>query len=195
MAPGACARCAEPGDFRRGPCPRCRARPPPFIKTVSPFTHLGPVAHAIHLMKYEDRPELARPLGRELARECAKALEGAPMEVCAIPLHRKRFYERGFDQAELIAHVFARASGRRHLPSLLERTKATSRQVGLREVERERNMHGAFTASSRAQGRSLLLVDDVFTTGATARAAAAALKASGAKEVWVVTVARACLDP
>ncbi len=186
-SPG-CQRCAEPGTFALDLCPRCDLRPPPFTRVLSPFSHLGAISRAIHLFKYEDRPELAAPLGRLLVQFVGESLGDAA--VCAIPLHTRRFRERKYDQAHLLAVEVARAAGLEYLPHALERTRATARQVGLEEAAREANVKDAFRARD-VTGRSLLLVDDVFTTGATARAAASALLAAGASEIRVLTVARA----
>lgn len=185
-----CGTCAEPGSFGRHACPRCVLRPPPFTRVVAPFSHDGAVARAIHLYKYEDRPELAAPLARLTWQALSPSLAHAPPAVVAVPLHAARFRERKYDQAHLLAVELARLGGGEYLPRALERIRATARQVGLEEAAREQNVSGAFAARG-VEGRRLLLVDDVFTTGATARAAASALRDAGAAEVWVLTVARA----
>ncbi|MHB8879108.1 MAG: ComF family protein [Myxococcaceae bacterium] len=192
--PSRCARCSEPGAFPGGVCPRCVARPPNFGSAFAPFAHGGPVAKAIHRFKYEDRPELARPLAALLAAEAMAFLaEATGAALCAIPLHEKRFRERRYDQAQLLCGELARRLKREVLPEALERVRETSRQVGRTDEEREQNVQGAFCARAELGGRRLLLVDDVFTTGATARAAAGALLARGAAEVKVLTLARANL--
>ncbi len=185
-----CRRCAEPGDFADATCPRCAARPPPFEAAFAPFAHEGPVARAIHRFKYEDHPELAAPLALLLASEAATFLAAAPGELCALPLHRLRLRSRKYDQAELLAGELARRTGRVRI-ELLNRNRATERQVGLTEAARDANVRGAFVASPECAGRDLILVDDVFTTGATARAAAEALLQAGARSVRVLTLARA----
>lgn len=184
-----CARCSEPIDPPSVECERCRARPPPFDSAFAPFVHEGPVAHAIHLFKYEDQPQLARPLASLLALQL-RARPSRDALVSAIPLHAQRYAERRYDQAELLAAELAR---RLELPSrsTLERVRRTQRQVGLDETAREQNVAGAFQARASLDGARILLVDDVFTTGATARAASRALKDAGAREVHVVTLARA----
>jgi ComF family protein len=191
LPPACCRTCAEPGAFPGGACPRCRAAPPPFSRGWAPFAHEGPVARAIHRFKYEDHPELAAPLGELLAGEARAFLGRAPEHVVALPLHTRRYHSRKYDQAQLLAGTLARATGREAPVGWLTRSRETQRQVGLSEAERAHNVADAFTASAAAKGREVLLVDDVFTTGATARAAAFALREAGAVRVEVLTVARA----
>lgn len=188
-----CPRCAEPGELAAGrACSRCEVRPPPFERTFAPFTHGGAVARAIHQYKYEDHPELARPLGQLLAIEARAFLAQLPANcgVAAIPLHRSRLASRRYDQAELLAGEVARHSKRARLDAL-ERTKSTERQVGLSEAARDANLSGAFKARGGLEGLEVILVDDVFTTGATARAAAFALRGAGVTRVFIITLARA----
>ena len=185
-----CQSCAEPGDFESDHCPRCELRPPPFSRVFAPFLHHGPIARAIHQFKYEDHPELAPALAALVIREAQAFLGGAPKNVCAIPLHRKRLWRRKYDQAQLLSYEVARRTQRQHA-QCLRRSRDTRRQVGLTETQREQNVAGSFEALTDLAGASLLLVDDVFTTGATARSAALALRAAGAKEVQVLAIARA----
>lgn len=187
-----CAHCSEPGDFPRSRCPRCAARPPSFSRAFAPFLHEGAIARAIHRFKYEDHPELARPLGELLARE-SRLEPGAPLLISPIPLHQRRFRERKYDQAALLAVELAKRSPLWKFSELLERVRETQRQVGLSDQGREANLAGAFAARQPLSGEPVLLLDDVLTTGATARAAASALLSAGASEVSVLTLARARL--
>lgn len=183
-----CVRCAEPGAFDGGVCERCRAGAP-WFKAWAPFEHEGAVARAIHRFKYEDRSDLSRPLGLLLAFG-ARGVE-LPGVVVPLPLHDARFRERKYDQAALLAQVFARETQRPLEPGWLARVKATSRQVGLSEAKREANVRDAFEASPAVQGKDVLLLDDVLTSGATAREATRALLSKGAVRVCVLTLARA----
>ena len=191
LPPSCCRTCAEPGTFVSGRCPRCHLNPPPFARAWAPFAHEGPVARAIHRFKYEDHPELAAPLAELLAEEACSFLSRAPTLLVALPLHTRRFRERRYDQTQLLASALARLTGRRAPVGLLTRARETQRQVGLSEAERAGNVAEAFTASPLVEGQSLLLIDDVFTTGATTRAAALALRETGAEHLEVLTIARA----
>jgi ComF family protein len=172
-------------------CPRCHLHPPPFTRAWAPFAHEGPVARAIHRFKYEDHPELAEPLAELLADEARSFLSRAPTLLVALPLHTRRFRERRYDQTQLLASALARATGRSAPGGLLTRVRETRRQVGLSEAERAGNVAEAFTATPSVGGQALLLIDDVFTTGATTRAAAEALLQAGAEHLEVLTLARA----
>ncbi len=187
----ACSRCSEPGAHPGGLCPRCAARPPRFSRAFAPLEHEGAVARAIERFKYENHPELARPLGALLTRASSRFLAAAPQAVVPLPLHAARYRERGYDQTALLAVEVARLSKRALRDDALTRVRATGRQVGHSDDERSANVAGAFAASPGVKGLKLLLVDDVLTTGATANEAAAALLAAGAAEVQVLTLARA----
>jgi ComF family protein len=157
--------------------------------------HTGPLARAVHRFKYEGHSALALPLARALAAEAAPWLEALqrlhpPPALVPIPLHRRRLLRRGYDQAALLARAFARATGLPLCP-VLRRIRPTRRQVGLTEAERTENLHRAFAVTGPLPDAPLLLVDDVLTTGATARAASDALREAGARWVYVLTLARA----
>lgn len=189
-----CSTCGEPGNFPASSCLRCQKKPPPFSRAYAPFVHGGPLAHAIHLFKYEDRPDLVRPLVQLALSAAARFLNTAPFVVCAVPLHFQRARQRLYDQGALLAAEIAKRTGREHRSGALVRARATKRQVGLSETEREANVKDAFQAPRPLEGLSFLLVDDVLTTGATARAASQALMNAGAKEVQVFAVARAAVS-
>lgn len=185
-----CPTCTEP---LREPelCRRCRLHPPPFTRAYSAFLHQGAIAQAIYRFKYGDRPELAAGLAALLSREAEEFLRAAPFTLCPLPLHPRRFRARTYDQASLLAACLARITARQLEHRALRRVRSTRPQVGLDEVAREENVRSAFVASSRVANRRVLLLDDVFTTGATAREASTALLEAGALEVQVLTLARA----
>lgn len=189
-----CAICGERAADGRTLCVRCHTSPPPFARASAAFVHGGAVAKALHAFKYRDRPELAAPLAALVVARCQRFLKDAPDAVCALPLHRSRLHERRYDQAQLLARELASRTERRFLAAALERTRSTAPQVALGGAERADNVAGAFQGGEGLEGARVLLVDDVFTTGATARAAVAALREAGVREAWVLTVARAAAD-
>jgi ComF family protein len=186
-----CPQCGEP-DGRGRRCGRCRARRPPFTSSFAAFIHEGPLARAVHRFKYEGHSELGVPLGQALAGAAGPWLSALPSpELVPIPLHVTRLRRRGYDQTGLLTRTLARATRLPLRADALKRTRATLRQVGLSEAQRTLNVAGAFRASPIVAGRTIVLVDDVVTTGATARAAAEPLLRAGALAVHVLTLARA----
>lgn len=197
LPPYRCPRCAGPlplpgrrAGVAAASCPDCAADPPPFCGVRVPFTHGGAAAEAVHRLKYRGRREVARALGPLLAT--AARPDRAAIEVVApIPLHASRRRERGFDQAALLARALARELGLPYRGDLLRRERPNPHQVGLDRLARQRNLAGAFRAAGPADGLRVALVDDVITTGATARAAAKALADAGAAEIRLVALTRA----
>jgi ComF family protein len=186
--PPGCVRCGLPGPELL--CGTCRADPPAFDAVRAGALFGGPVADAIHRLKYGNRPSLARPLGAWLAAIAPPAPGAA---IVSVPLARGRRIERGYDQAALLADAVARAAGARRsrVRGALLRVRETPPQVGRTRAERSRNVAGAFEASRALSGRDVVLVDDVVTTGATADAASRAAKDAGARSVTVLALARA----
>ena len=160
----------------------------------------------IHALKYERITPAARRLGRMLASAIAQLHGEAPGEmlVIPVPLHRRRAAERGFNQTRLLARHALEALRRMHPEwrltlasrTLVVRTRNTESQAGLSPRQRRINLRRAFrvTAPEAIAGKHVLVVDDILTTGATARAAALALRQAGAESVWVATLARARRD-
>jgi ComF family protein len=174
--------------------PEAMAHPPVFsrARAVARFED-GPVRQLVHRLKYADRLELAKPLGRWMARAGAELLAEADLLV-PVPLHRRRLFLRRFNQANALAQAISAESGVPVDPFLLQRVKPTAPQVGLSRPQRAANMQGAFNVPQalriRAEGRALVLVDDVMTSGATLNAAARALLRAGAARVDVVVFAQ-----
>ena len=170
------------------------AHPPVFrrARAVVRFAD-GPERLLVHRLKYGDRTELARPLGRWMARSGAELVADADL-IIPVPLHRLRLLKRRFNQAAALASEIARATGVRCDPLVLRRVKATASQVGMTRSQRQDNMQGAFRVADagrlQVEGRTLLLVDDVLTTGATLNAAARALLRAGAQAVDVLVFAQ-----
>lgn len=201
LHPPFCPRCGRPfwGTATAHPpshlCQGCRARPPQYLLARSAviYERDDPLREFLLLFKYGRRITLGGHLGRLMA-ERAEDLFGheAIDAVVPVPLHRTRERERGFNQADILARVLARRLRRPVLRKTVERIRSTPPQAG-KPRERARNVRGAFAVRRPEEiaGRSLLLVDDVLTTGATVNECAKVLMKAGARPVLVYTLARA----
>jgi ComF family protein len=172
-------------------CHGCRAKPPLFDQALAIGHFEGPLREAIHQYKYRPCRALGRPLGQWMADKI-RLIADIDM-VIPIPLHRTRLKQRGFNQALLLADCVSKCH---HLPlsyDNLLRVRPTRPQVELCEAERIKNVAGAFALCqpSLLVDKSLLLVDDVFTTGATMHECASVLKGAGARRVTALTLSRA----
>ncbi|SBV33963.1 putative amidophosphoribosyltransferase [uncultured Sphingopyxis sp.] len=198
----ACAHCSIPlpevvpgGEIA---CGACLAQPPPFEGAPAALAY-GPVARTVALrLKYGRRTGHARLMARLMARRLALLGDIDAILLVPVPLHRWRLWSRGFNQAALLANELARLTGVRRDHHLLRRVKSTASLRGKGRKERERIVAGAFALASdaraRAAGRHLVLIDDVHASGATLRAAARALRRSGAARVSALTWARVVPD-
>jgi ComF family protein len=184
-----CRRCGAELDSPRASC-GCKGRLRALSRLRSAVAYEGPVESAVHRFKYQGWRRLAAPLAQLLAERVV--VEGlASSMVVAVPLHPDRHRQRGFNQAELLACELRRRLDLREPPGRLARIRATVPQVGNDRLHRWQNVRDAFAwRGFGLDGRSLMVVDDVATTGATLEACAAALKAAGAGPVIGVTVAR-----
>src|SRR4051794_12779588 len=191
---GACPTCALP---REGDSCRCAADPFPFSQARAAFAYGAAVSDALLRFKHGGRLDLARPLGRSLWPALEPLLEGADA-VLPVPLHPRRLRARGFNQALELTSA-ARAAVGRGTPwpplwvDALRRIRDTPVLGRLSPRERRALVAGAFTvpAPARVQGKVLLVIDDVMTTGATLAGCAQVLRAAGAVEVRVASFARA----
>ncbi len=194
-----CRVCGEPFDplAQAAPtCLRCRSGRRAFTRARAAAYYAGPLVQAIYRFKYYGQMVLGRPLGRlmveALERGPAAELEVEKVDlVCPVPLHPSRLRERGFNQSALLAEEVAEA---RSLPvrPLLARVRPTLPQVDLPPSSRRANVHNAFAPRLQEEiaGKRVLLVDDLFTTGATLTECARALRRGEAAEVKVLTLAR-----
>jgi ComF family protein len=187
-----CRRCGVELEFTRKSC-GCAARLRALSRLRSAVAYEGPIELAVKRFKYDGWRRLAAPLALLLAERLVVEGLAAPW-VVAVPLHPSRQRHRGFNQAELLGRELRRRLGLGRPPGKLVRTRATPPQVGHDRLWRLENVRGAFAwRGADLAGRSVLIVDDVATTGATIEACAAALKASGSGSVTGATVARVIL--
>lgn len=181
-----CPQCLSP-RANGSPCAYCLEGGMAGIQAAyAPFHYHGIVQRLVVTLKFGMDEDAAEPLGRAMA-DCVRY---APVDALVpVPLHKARLRERGFNQAETLARIVEAQTGDPVLPAL-RRTINTRRQSSLLSpLRRERNVADAFEPIAPVDGLRLMLVDDVRTTGATARSCAAALLAAGAKEVYLLTAA------
>jgi ComF family protein len=175
-------------------CGDCQESQPVFSAARAALIYEGRCRDLIHAYKYRYKTYLRRPLAllaadslRDFVATCAPEL------MVPVPLHVRRLRERGFNQAVLLGEIWAREWNLPLYCDAMRRIRWTEPQINLTAAQRCDNVKGAFDVrdANAVKGRRVLLVDDVYTTGSTVKECAVALKAAGAREVTVVTVARA----
>lgn len=197
IAPRRCIACDAPGAFPT--CPGCgelgaSTAPTPIMDVPVRVAGVygGALANAIRRFKYAPRPDLAKPLASllaPLAEPFATRTGGAPITWVPVPLHPVRLAERGFNQSALLARYVARAAGGSTEPRALDRVRDTGHQARLGREQRAVNLRDAFVV--RRAPRRVGLIDDVVTTGATARSCVEALTGAGVEVSVIVALALA----
>ncbi len=195
-----CSQCSRllPHAFRSIPtslCPECGGGNACFDRTFIPTLYEGVMKKVIHLLKYSKKMGIMRSLEviiRNYLNFLSPFFPSIDL-VVPIPLQRKKFRERVFNHADLMAQVVATHLQSRLIKDNLKRTKATITQTSLDRKERRGNLRGAFTVGNRREfeAKDVLLVDDVYTTGTTVKEAAKVLKEVGVRKVYVFALARA----
>ena len=181
-----CPQCAEQTTHGER-CGACLTDPPHFDQTLAAFHYDFPADRIIHALKYGHQLAVANWLGHRLAA----LIEAGEQLIMPLPLHPERLRERGFNQSMEIARV---VGDQLNLPvdhCSLFRNRATPRQADLPLKERRKNVRGAFECTADMTGKSILLIDDVMTSGATLNECARVLKLHGAAYVTAVVAARA----
>lgn len=186
-----CKKCGTVLE-KSGVCIRCAKRLN-FKIARSPFMYDGIIKRLIHNFKYDNAKFLFKPLAKYMAN-CYKENNMKADVIVAIPLYKARFKKRGYNQAEKLAEEMSKII---NLPliSALERIKDTPSQTNLDFKERQRNIEGAFTVKDKSfEGKNVLLIDDVYTSGATMKEASKVLKQNGAKDIYIITLAHTKLE-
>ncbi|MBN9251311.1 MAG: amidophosphoribosyltransferase [Mesorhizobium sp. 61-13] len=169
------------------------ADPPPFERARASVIYGGVAREMVQGLKYRDRTDLAPWMAKWMMRTGGELVSEADL-IVPVPLHWRRFFKRKFNQSAELGRALSRQSGVPLVPDALKRVKLTRQQVGLERKEREDNVRGAFSVPPEREiaiaGRRVLLIDDVYTTGATVGAATKALRKGGAAAVDVLTFAR-----
>jgi len=185
-----CATCGRKTASAQQVCDACRRRPPRLRQVQAALAYDDPLKRVIHRLKYERMFALAAPLA-DLMLTAWPDWFGDFDALVPVPLHAERQRARGYNQSTLLAERLAARLGLVVAEELLQRTRYTPPQVGLNAAERLDNVRGAFTAATAGVvGRHILLIDDVYTTGATTLAAADALLLAGAGSVSAYCLAR-----
>lgn len=184
-----CRRCGVPfaGD---DVCGRCQWSPSPVDETIAPFKYAPPVSDAIHHLKYHRKLACGRDLGHLLARELETRSCWLPDVLVPVPLHWRRRLHRGFNQSLEIAQPVSRALDIPIDTRLVTRRVHTMPQIGLTPQRRRGNLQRAFQASPGSKPRSVAIVDEVVTSGATVSELAGCLRRSGVERILVWAIAR-----
>ncbi|HTY12752.1 MAG TPA: ComF family protein [Candidatus Omnitrophota bacterium] len=192
--PPRCQVCRGVGP--RSLCPDCESKvnylsPSAFVHSVTVYDDV--VKKAIHRFKFKKKLELSEPLGRMMVKYLSRHLNMSGIDlIVPVPLHRNRFTQRGFNQAEVLSHELTRHYGVPTVSGMLFRVKETAPQFDLPRAERFKNVRGAFEVKGKGmlKDRNVLLVDDIYTTGSTVSECTRVLKDGGARNVHVLTLSR-----
>ena len=191
LGPGGCEHCGLPLEATdAGLCAACLTRPPRLARIRAAVVYDDLTRGLVLRLKYGRKVALARTMARYMAPLVGDPRDG--LIIAPVPLHRRRLWQRGFNQAAFIAREVSRRAGGRYAPGLLRRVKRTPPLKGMSRLQRRRAVANAFRVAAGAElrGRVVVLVDDVYTTGSTANACARALQRAGAARVEFVSWAR-----
>jgi ComF family protein len=189
-----CLICAEPlaaANSGTRICGACLHDPPPFCRSFVPFRYAYPLDHLVRGLKFRNELACGRVLGQMFAGSLLARAQSLPEAIIPVPLARRRYRQRGYNQASELALAIRRATGVPVMSDVAIRQRETAEQAGLDRTARRRNLTGAFAAVAPLRARHVAIVDDVVTTGSTVRELAAVLRDAGAEEIEVWALARA----
>ena len=196
LHPPACSCCGRPFEHEIGPtglCGSCAAARPPFRRARAALRYEEGCRDLILRFKHADRTDSTPAFARWMIRAGAELIDDCEL-IAPVPLHWRRLFRRRYNQAALLSHRIAKEAVKRHAPDLLQRVRPTAGQGGLGRRARKERVVGAFKVKfswrDQVAGCNILLIDDVYTTGATVSACAEALLDSGARAVDVLTLAQ-----
>jgi len=172
-------------------CEKCRSNPPAYRMMRSWAVFDSPVQNALHTIKYGGNIGLGDMIALQMT-DYFHLLQWPVQAIIPVPLGKNRLKERGYNQTALVARPLAHEVGMEYIPQALRKTRETRSQVGLTASQRQENVHNAYQADPEiVKRRSILLMDDVATTGSTISACTESLLSAGAQDVYVLTIARA----
>ncbi|WP_457673864.1 double zinc ribbon domain-containing protein [Thiolapillus sp.] len=186
-----CPCCAAPLPSERATgslCGACSRKPPPFARIIAPWRYAEPLDGLLHGLKFHRKLAAGRLLGELLAEQIPPGPR--PTLLVPVPRHPRQLRKTGFNHCSEISLFLSRASGIPWSPWLLKKTRETATQHSLSRRERLDNLRGCFAFDNSSAHRHVAVIDDIVTTGATAREAARALKAAGVEKVEIWAVAR-----
>lgn len=196
LPPAYCSRCGSPFEARyesQHTCGKCLKKSPVYDRALAAGIYSDNLRRAVHAFKYEGRTELAGPLASFMAANLSPPFYPPKADfIIPVPLHRKRLRERGFNQALLLARALFHDRTELIDCRILERSRWTEPQVNLKGTARRRNVRQAFTLNDagKVKGKNVIIIDDVYTTGATVAECSRVFKRAGAAGVYVLTLAR-----
>lgn len=185
-----CVKCGIPTN-QKEVCEKCKSNPPEYQFMRSWAVFDSPVQNALHTLKYRRNMGIGDALAQQLA-DFVKRLEWDVDLLVPVPLGKRRLKERGYNQVGLVAQPLAYKVGLQYASSALSKSRETRSQVGLSIDQRKKNVLHAYQADPEVVKRkSILLMDDVATTGSTIQSCTESLLSAGAREVYALTIARA----
>lgn len=192
--PPCCRRCGLPTADLNKLCYQCRQTPPPWDSLVAVSDYLVPLKKLIQRLKFYRQTQLAYGLARLLWLTWyfneQKVLFGRPDRVTCVPLHRSKYWRRGFNQSALLAKPLARWLGGEFSPFLLTQVQKQTPQKTLLASARKTNLQNTFTCNVDLAGEKIILLDDIVTTGSTIFAVSEQLRQQGAQAIQVICLCR-----